>query len=578
LRSFKIYLFIIIFLFSSLSWTEGAKASSMIVNPNQVYSYNMMVSDIQKLKAAYPELIHVKVIGKSEYGRDIYAVSLGKGPAKVFINGAHHAREWITTNLNMYMINQYAEAYIQNKKINGYDPRSILNSSTIWFVPMVNPDGVTLQQEGLKVFPKSLHASLLKMNEGSKNFKRWKANAKGIDLNRQYKAGWESIKSPKKPSYKNYKGPAPETAAETKAILRFINDINPEMAVSYHSSGKILYWNYKQSNTLYKRDEVYAKLIGKMTGYSLVYPKKNAPGGGGLTDWFVSVKKKPAFTPEVAKAVYETNPPISEFSSVWKENQAVGLFVAKESENLYYKREFSEIETKYKNLQPKAKKLQTYYSSNIKTENNLKIEQNLTYLYNYVKKENEKLAIQTGKLPSRFRKKLATYQQVIKQQLVNSENFMNGVKAGNNLITFQKTFTQPFIDGNLNANSSALQQQLINMTSATALVITKMSNSDVRNLAYKKYILPAKITKENTMYEISRYNLITQMENQLSLKKTDQIAAELAKLDQLEKNMTVLKQKGNKLHPGKYYLFPKTEQFLLKKKQDIKTQLVKLKN
>lgn len=59
----------------------------------------------------------------------------------------------------------------------------------MWFVPMVNPDGVTLQQEELKAFPISLHASLLEMNEGSKNFKRWKANAKGIDLNRQYKAG-----------------------------------------------------------------------------------------------------------------------------------------------------------------------------------------------------------------------------------------------------------------------------------------------------------------------------------------------------------------------------------------------------
>jgi g-D-glutamyl-meso-diaminopimelate peptidase len=578
LQKIKIYLFVLIFLFSGLSWSEGVKASSIIVNPNKVYTYNQMVSDIQKLKAVYPDLIKVKIIGKSEYGRNIYAISLGKGPANVFINGAHHAREWITTNLNMYMANQYAEAYIQNKKINGYDARSILNSSTIWFVPMVNPDGVTLQQEGLKAFPKSLHSSLLKMNEGSKNFKRWKANAKGIDLNRQYKAGWESIKSPKKPSYKNYKGPAPETAAETKVILKFVKDINPEMAVSYHSSGKILYWNYKQSKSLYTRDLVYAKTIGKMTGYSLVYPKKNAPGGGGFTDWFVSVQKKPAFTPEVAKAVYETNPPLSEFSSTWKENQAVGLFVAKEGENLYYKRLFGSIEAKYKNLQTNSKKLQTYYSSVIKTEANLKIERKFTDIYNSVKKENTNLALQTAKLPSRFRKKLSSYQLGIKQQLFNSENYINGLNAGNNLAAFQKTLTQSFIDGKLNSKSITSHQQLINMTSTTTAMIAKMADSKVRNLAYKKYILPAKITKENTMCEISRYQLTVQMEAQLKFGEKDPIVKELAKLDQLEKSMVDLKQRGNKLHPGKYYLFPKTEQFLSQKKQAIKSQLAAIEN
>lgn len=313
----------------------GAATEISFVNPYKVYSYNHMVADIKSLQKAYPDLITYKVVGKSEYGRDIYAVSLGKGKATTVINGSHHAREWLTTNLNMYMIEQYAKAYRKNNKIKGYDARSILNETTIWFIPMVNPDGVTLQQQGLKAYPKSMHASLIKMNNGSTDFKRWKANIKGVDLNRQYDAGWKTIGgNVGRPNYKNHKGNAPATASEVKAVLKLDAEIDPEIAVAYHSSGQILYWYYKQTGSAYHRDHTYAKEIGKLTGYRLVYPGSN-PSGGGYTDWFIEKRKRPGFTPEIAPYVFETNPPVSVFSQVWKENQAVGLFVARESSKLY---------------------------------------------------------------------------------------------------------------------------------------------------------------------------------------------------------------------------------------------------
>jgi hypothetical protein len=313
----------------------GPATDISFVNPFKIYSYQHMVADIKNLQKAYPDLISYKVIGKSEYGRNIYAVSLGKGKATTIINGSHHAREWLTTNLNMYMIEQYAKAYRKNVKIKGYDAKSILNGTTIWFIPMVNPDGVILQQQGLKAYPKSMHASLIKMNNGSKDFKRWKANIKGVDLNRQYDAGWKTIAgNVDRPNYKNHKGNAPATAAEVKAVLKLDAEIDPEIAVAYHTSGQILYWYYKQTGSAYERDHHYAKTIGKLTGYRLVKPVPN-PSGGGYTDWFIEKRKRPGFTPEIAPYVFETNPPVSVFSQVWRENQGVGLFVAAESAKLY---------------------------------------------------------------------------------------------------------------------------------------------------------------------------------------------------------------------------------------------------
>ena len=314
--------------------SKQPKASN-VVNPKQIYTYNTMVQDIKALAMQYPDLVKYKAIGKSEYGRDIYAVALGNGASSVFINGSHHGREWFTTNLNMYMMDEYAKAYYQNTQIDGYNVRNTLDNTTIWFVPMVNPDGVTLSQSGLQAFPKSLHSSLLAMNLGVTDFTRWKANAKGVDPNRQYDADWANIADDAgKPMYRNYKGTAPVTASETKAIVNFTNEIDPQIAVAYHSTGHILYWNFHQTQELYDRDHVLAKQIGNITGYRLVYPGPN-PSGGGFTDWFISQFKRPGFTIEVSPYLYETSVPISYFDDEWSRNKSIGLFIASEGYKLY---------------------------------------------------------------------------------------------------------------------------------------------------------------------------------------------------------------------------------------------------
>ncbi|GIN85834.1 hypothetical protein J6TS2_22200 [Heyndrickxia sporothermodurans] len=162
-----------------------------------------------------------------------------------------------------------------------------------------------------------------------------KANGKGVDLNRQYDADWKHIVAdPGKPRWSHFKGKAPVTAKETKAMVAFVKKTNPEMSVAYHSAGKILFWNFHQSKSLYKRDLAYAKAIGKLTKYKLVYPGKN-PSGGGITDWFISKYKRPSFTLEIGSYPGNTNLKVSELKQAWKENKSVGLYVAKNGYLLY---------------------------------------------------------------------------------------------------------------------------------------------------------------------------------------------------------------------------------------------------
>ena len=532
--------------------SETIAASKAIVNPNKTYTFTQMEKDIAALKRTYPDLIQVKAIGTSEYGRKIYAVGLGKGSTSVFINGSHHAREWLTTSLNMYMIEKYAAAYKGNLKISGYNARNLLNSSTIWFVPMVNPDGVTLQQQGLKAFPKSTHKALIKMNNGSKNFKRWKANAKGIDLNRQYKADWGSIKnSPKSPSYMNYKGKSPESAKETKAIVKFVNQINPEMTVSYHSSGRVLYWNYKQNKANYKRDHAYAKKIGKMTGYSLVYPGKN-PSGGGLNDWFISTKKKPGFTPEIGKSVGATNLPVSQFPQIWKENQGVGLYVAQESIKLKDARDKKTAAALKKDSTAKlktAKKLEKYYYTDIKNTTNLKITSDHQKLYNTVTKDVKSLQTKVKQLPAKHTKTIKADITAMERYQTRSLAFMNAVKYGPTLQSNEKAVVQVMNNGILSAQLPKTHQKLNQTISQMAKKITPLYGKNVQNLFTQKYITPAKRTFENNKYEVERYNLLVTIENQVKKKEYTAAQANLDKLPALEQKSKDLKKKDPRNYP-----------------------------
>ncbi|MEW9701427.1 M14 family zinc carboxypeptidase [Paenibacillus sp. SI8] len=309
-----------------------------IVNPYQTYTYDLMSADVKKLAAAYPELIQVKSIGKTAYGKELTAVKLGKGEATVLIDGSQHAREWMGTNLILYMIDRYAYAYEHNMKYNDYIVRDLLDHCSIWFVPMVNPDGVTLQQSGLNAYPEAQQGQLLSMNGGSSDFSHWKANADGIDINRQYPADWTGIRnSPPFPSFKNYKGSEPAETAEAGSMIRFTYETDPEIALSYHTSGRVLYWHFHTDPDNVERDRKMAATISGMTGYRLVKPEQN-PSGGGFTDWFIAQFGRPGFTAEIGPYVEEDELPLWTFTDIWAENETMGLYLASEGYKLWQQR------------------------------------------------------------------------------------------------------------------------------------------------------------------------------------------------------------------------------------------------
>ncbi|WAA12970.1 M14 family zinc carboxypeptidase [Fervidibacillus halotolerans] len=312
----KTYIFIICLCFQWI-FVKGVFAFHVIgENP---YDSNALEKDLIELKKEYGKVVEISSIGKSHFGKNIWSLRIGKGKEAILFIGAHHGREWITANLLMVMAERYAYAYKERICFGKYNP-NLLDEISIVFIPMVNPDGIDIQQGRI---PKENYTHYVQMNGGSKDFSRWKANGVGIDLNRQYPAGWEQMKSPPKPSFQFYKGSQPLQAKEARAIVQFVNQLKPLATVSYHSSGREIYWKYG------KGDYSLAVKLANLTGYSLADPPVHAVGAG-FTDWFIHAYQRPGFTLEICKPVNNRHPPIEELVEEWERNRYVGFLLVDE--------------------------------------------------------------------------------------------------------------------------------------------------------------------------------------------------------------------------------------------------------
>ena len=113
------------------------------------------------------------------------------------INASIHAREWLNTQMIMrmseQMLREYPDYYKRYRK------------TCIYVLPMDNPDGVTLNQYGLKSIK---NKKLRKICKKIGHFDLWKANARGVNLNNNFPSGCKKVKeySAKKPHYMNYYG------------------------------------------------------------------------------------------------------------------------------------------------------------------------------------------------------------------------------------------------------------------------------------------------------------------------------------------------------------------------------------
>jgi len=142
----------------------------------------------------------------------------------------------------------------------------------------------------------------------------------------QFPAGWQNAKKIKyeqgftSPAPRDFVGYGPLTEPESLAIYNFTLIHNFKLVLSYHSQGKVIYWQFQ--NYTPPRSYEIGKRFSNVSGYSLEDTPYNS-SFAGYKDWFIQNYSKPGFTIEAGTG---QNPlPISQFDEIYKNN--IGILV-----------------------------------------------------------------------------------------------------------------------------------------------------------------------------------------------------------------------------------------------------------
>lgn len=287
------------------------------------YTYEILERQIRGLRVRYP-FIEIGVAGKSVLGKNLYYIRLGRGTKQVSYNASHHANEWITTPLLMKFVENFSRAYSVGGFLGGYNVPDIWRQTSIYIVPMVNPDGVDLVNYWPN-YTNPAYVEAARINTTGRPLPSvWKANIRGVDINLNYPAEWEKEKELEieagitGPAPRDYGGPAPLSEPESNAMVNFTRNRNFRLVIAYHTQGEVIYYGFQ--NLEPPETQTIAQLFARVSGYAISNNPAEA-SYAGYKDWFVQDFRRPGFTIEVGRGV---NPiPVTQFPTIYRQNEEI---------------------------------------------------------------------------------------------------------------------------------------------------------------------------------------------------------------------------------------------------------------
>lgn len=278
----------------------------------KIYNYSLMEKDIKRLQRIYPET-EIGSIGKSVLGRELYYIRLGHGRDVISYNGAHHGMEWLTSAMLMKFADNFLSSVQKKTCIGGVKAGLLAKKTSLYIIPMVNPDGVELATGG------ECCRSTSRINP-SGDFAGWQANARGVDLNHNYDAMWAESKRLEReygingPGPTRYSGTAPFSEPESSALADFTIKMDFKMAIAFHSQGKVIYQGFMGKEPAVSMK--IAKAFECVSPYR-VDKTEGMASYGGYKDWFVDRFRRPGFTVEIGEG---RNPlPIENLPIIYRE-------------------------------------------------------------------------------------------------------------------------------------------------------------------------------------------------------------------------------------------------------------------
>lgn len=206
----------------------------------QQLSYTEYENRIDSLRKS--EKISAESIGKSIMGRHIQKLEIGLGEKKILLlGGACGDSESADTLLSF--AEEFAASCSERKRMCGTNPSYVSLYRKLVIYPLLNPDALEYRRIGLSE-DNPIRDRLLAMNLFSEDFSEWKANGRGVSLERNSPIGFE-----KRKAYENareifngspcqFSGNTPESEPELCALINDILKYEKIKALVQISKGK----------------------------------------------------------------------------------------------------------------------------------------------------------------------------------------------------------------------------------------------------------------------------------------------------------------------------------------------------
>lgn len=295
------------------------------VDAGLYHTYAELQTELAAISNNYPDITHLKSIGKSLEGREIWALKISDNvetdedePVAVFL-GAHHAREWISVEVPLMIGRHCIENYAGDARF-----KNLVDNAEIWIVPMVNPDGH--------------HYSVMVDRLWRKNRRNNRDGSYGVDLNRNYGYQWGGPGSSGDTFSEIYRGPAPFSEPETQAMRDFLTGVEPDILISYHNFSQLILFPWGFTDDPAPDKIVMNQLAVAMSDkIRMVHGEYYRPGqastlylsSGDTCDWLYALLDVPAYTielrPEDSYPGFEL--PEDEIQPTFEENLPAALYL-----------------------------------------------------------------------------------------------------------------------------------------------------------------------------------------------------------------------------------------------------------
>lgn len=254
--------------------------------------YAAISTHLQELADSAPERATLHGIGSSLDGRPLWAlrVHAEQGGANaddvpMLINGTQHAREWIAAMVTTCVADRLVNEYDDDPAI-----RRLVDTTEVWIVPVVNPDGY-------------------QYSWGQDRY--WRKNRReghGVDLNRNFSVAWGGAGSSGFKRSQTYRGGRPFSENETVALRDLSKREGIKLHIDFHAYGQLVLYPWNHSDKPTDDQARFAALGDRLasaiyathqTQYRLMRGVELYTSAGTMSDWMYGEAGAVSFTIEL---------------------------------------------------------------------------------------------------------------------------------------------------------------------------------------------------------------------------------------------------------------------------------------